>query len=74
MRRLWRRRFDPDILVYLDASPEAVRQRLGFLPYGDTYNRQRARLGLARQEADIVVDTSSLTAEQVLRQVVDALP
>ncbi len=74
VRRLWRRRFEPDILVFLDASLEAVRQRLGSISYGDTYNRQRDRLELARREADIVVDTTALTAEEVLRQVLDALP
>lgn len=74
VRRLWRRRFDPDLLVYLDASPEAVRRRLGSLPYGDTYTHQRARLELARREANVRVDTSALTPEEVLRQVLDALP
>lgn len=73
VRRLWRRTFMPDFLVYLEASPGTVRNRLGVFPYGDTYNRQVARLALAREEADMVVATDDLSVEQVLQTVVDAL-
>jgi len=74
LRRLWRRTFVPDLLVYLSASAASVTQRLGFRPYGDTYNRQVARLELARAEADILVETDPLSAEQVLELVLSALP
>lgn len=64
--RLWSRFWDPDVLVYLEASDVAVARRLGRTDHGDIYRRQRERLALARQECDIYIDTDALTPGEVL--------
>lgn len=72
--RLWRRFWDPDVLVYLDASDRVVEARLGRHDHGEIAARQRERLALARQECDIYVDTDPLTPAQVLDYVLAYLP
>lgn len=63
---MWQRLVDPDVLIYLDVSYEAYRQRRPKDDAGPEYlEMQRARLAHARANADLAVDTSELTAADV---------
>jgi cytidylate kinase len=71
---MWRRLVDPDVLIYLDLSYAAYRQRRPKDDAGPEYLKmQRARLGHARAHANLVIDTSRLTAEAVATRVLAAL-
>ncbi|MEZ4539715.1 MAG: hypothetical protein R3C43_06990 [Chloroflexota bacterium] len=71
---MWRRLVDPDVLIYLDLSHEAYRQRRPKDDAGPDYlAMQRERLAHARAHADLVVDTSGMTAEAVRAYVLAAL-
>lgn len=72
--RLWKRFWAPDLLIYLEASDVAARERLGRLGNGELLRRQRERLRVARRECDIYVDTSELSPSQVLEAVLRQLP
>jgi len=63
---MWRRLVDPDVLIYLDLSYETYRARRPHDDAGPEYlDMQRARLAHAREHADLVVETSGMTAEEV---------
>lgn len=63
---MWRRLVDPDVLIYLDLSHAAYRQRRPKDDAGPEYlDLQRERLAHARAHADVVIDTSKMTAEAV---------
>ena len=71
---MWRRLVDPDVLIYLDLSHEAYRARRPHDDAGPAYlEMQRGRLAHARAWADVVVDTSNLSAEEVSARVLGAL-
>lgn len=71
---MWQRRVAPDVLIYLDLSHEAYRQRRPKDDAGPEYlEMQRGRLAHAREHADLVVDTSDMTAEAVSAYVLDVL-
>jgi chloramphenicol 3-O-phosphotransferase len=71
---MWRRLVDPDVLIYLDLSYEAYRERRPHDDAGPEYlDRQRARLAHAREHADLAVDTSGMTAETVRQKVIEFL-
>lgn len=62
---MWDRIVHPDVLIYLDADDETLRQRRSGLT--DEYlSRERERLQHAREHADLVIDTSTLTPDEVL--------
>lgn len=66
VKDMWQRLVDPDVLIYLDVSHEVYRQRRPTDDAGPEYlEMQRARLAHARVHADLVVDTSRMTAEAV---------
>jgi hypothetical protein len=66
VKDMWLRRVNPDVLVYLDVSHEAYRQRRPKDDAGPEYlEMQRARLAHARAHADLVVDTSGTEAIEV---------
>jgi nicotinamide riboside kinase len=74
VRDMWQRLVDPDVLIYLDLSHEAYRQRRPKDDAGPEYlARQRERLAHAREHADLVIDTSELTAEAVWARVMALL-
>ncbi len=74
VKDMWRRRVDPDVLIYLDLSHEAYRKRRPKDDAGPEYlEMQRERLAHAREYADLVVDTSELSAEAVRELVLRAL-
>jgi nicotinamide riboside kinase len=71
---MWRRLVDPDVLVYLDLSHAAYRERRPKDDAGPEYlEMQRERLAHARAHAEVVVDTSGLTAEAVRELVLSEL-
>jgi len=71
---MWQRRVNPDVLIYLDLSHEAYRQRRPKDDAGPEYlAMQRERLAHAREHADLVVDTSGMTTEEVSAHVLEAL-
>lgn len=71
---MWQRLVDPDVLIYLDLSHEAYRARRPKDDAGPEYlDMQRARLAHARTRADLVIDTSGMTAEAVGEHVLSVL-
>jgi hypothetical protein len=67
---MWQRLVAPDVLIYLDLSHEAYRQRRPKDDAGPEYLAiQRQRLAHAREHADLVIDTSELSAEAVWARV-----
>ena len=66
---MWRRLVDPDVLIYLDISYEALLERRPHFGERAYLEREKARLAHARAHADLVVDTSALLAEAVAARV-----
>lgn len=65
---MWDRIVHPEVLIFLDADDETLRQRRSGLT--DEYlTRERDRLAHARKHADLVIDTSDLTPDEVLERV-----
>ncbi len=62
---MWQRLTRPEYLIFLDVSPDVAlsRREMGF--YALVVHRQQARLDHARQHADLVIDTDSLSPQQV---------
>jgi len=71
---MWRRLVDPDVLIYLDISYEALLARRPHFGEPEYLEREKARLAHARAHADLVVDTSELAAEEVRERVLESLP
>jgi len=70
VKDMWQRLIDPDVLIYLDLSHEAYRARRPKDNAGPEYlAMQRERLSHAREHADLVVETSGMSAEGVREQV-----
>ena len=70
---MWRRLVDPDVLIYLDISYEALLERRPHFGEREYLEREKARLAHARAHADLVVDTSELAVEVVAAQVMSLL-
>ena len=67
---MWRRLVDPDVLIYLDLSHEAYRARRPRDDAGPEYlDMQRRRLAHALAHADLVLDTSEMTSDEVWARV-----
>ncbi len=66
MPYMWQRITSPDILIFLDASFPVctARRRLSWTEAD--YGEQVRRLAHARQHADLLIDTDTLTVSQVL--------
>ncbi len=72
---MWQRLNPPDLLVYLDVTFDAARQR-GQLGTGwdQSYlDEQHHRLRHARAHCDLYLETSDLSEEQVLTEVLEFL-
>jgi thymidylate kinase len=73
VQAMWQRIAKPDILIFLDASfPVSTARRQLSWQKAD-HEEQYRRLAHARQHAHVVIDTDSLTPEQVLQKVLDYL-
>jgi len=65
---LWQQFDQPTLLIYLDATLEAQRQRRPDVSWDARYlQTERERLSHARDHADLKIDTSALTPETVWR-------
>jgi deoxyadenosine/deoxycytidine kinase len=63
---MWKRLTNPDLLIYLEASYPATIERRKLNWSESEYSEQIRRLEHARVNADIVINTNSLTSEEVL--------
>lgn len=71
---MWQRITHPDILIYLDVSPEIAALREGLDNPSSWWEDERAiRLAHARAHCDLYVDTSHLTPEAILTRVIQFL-
>lgn len=63
---MWKKIANPDILIFLQCSFEnsTSRRNLNWLPAD--YEEQQRRLAHARENADIYIDTDTLTVDEVL--------
>ena len=62
---MWLRLVDPDVLIYLDVTYEALLARRPTCGEQEYLEREKARLAHAREHADLVVDTSGTEAIEV---------
>jgi len=71
VKDMWQRLTNPDLLVFLNVSyASSCRRRK--LDWSTTdWQEQQERLSHARENADLYLDTDVLSAEQVLKRVVD---
>ncbi len=71
---MWQRITHPDILIYLDVSPEVAAQREGLAEPASWWEEERTvRLAHARAHCDLYLDTSMLTTSEVLERVLQFL-
>ncbi|OQA45964.1 MAG: hypothetical protein BWY52_01037 [Chloroflexi bacterium ADurb.Bin325] len=71
---MWQRITRPDVLVYLDASLAAVRQRRRDPEFPrDLYEQELARLRHAREHCHLYIHTDALTPAEVLAAALDGL-
>lgn len=70
VKDMWQRLTNPDILVFLDASWFITNQRLNLNWTEAEWQEQQFRLRHARENADLYLDTNTLSIEQVLESVV----
>ena len=66
MQYMWQRITNPDVLVFLNASFEVSTRRRKLNWTEADYDEQQRRLTHARQHADIIIETDTLTPEKVL--------
>src|SRR5687768_7213338 len=69
---LWRHR-SPDRLVMLDVDYEVVQARRGRSWPEWIYDLQRQRLEKARHHANVIVNTGTLSIEETISRIVQAL-
>ena len=70
VRDLWNHS-EPDVVIFLDVDIEHIRERRGNPDWPEwIYELQRERLAAARERADLVVDTSALTADELVDAVI----
>ncbi|MBA3534013.1 MAG: hypothetical protein H0T73_19000 [Ardenticatenales bacterium] len=68
---MWRKLLKPDFLIALDAPNEVLRKRRPGIGLSDAVlDEERRRLAHALAHADFTLDTSVLSAEEVVREVV----
>ncbi len=73
VKTMWKQLTNPDILVYLQVSyPETIKRRNLNWTRAE-YDEQLNRISNAREYADIIIETDSLTSEEVLNETVTKL-
>ncbi|MBN2389331.1 MAG: hypothetical protein JXR84_01325 [Anaerolineae bacterium] len=71
---MWQRISNPDVLIYLDVSMDVAAQRERLEQPSSWWVEEReVRLAHARAHCDFYVDTSTLSPEKILAQVVHFL-
>lgn len=73
VQAMWQIITKPDALIYLHSSFETstARRKLNWLERD--YNEQLRRLAHAREHANLIIETDSLTIEAVLQKALDYL-
>ena len=66
VKDMWQRISHPDLLIFLDASFPISTDRRKLNWFESDHAEQQRRLSHARQHADLIVDTNTLTPDQVL--------
>jgi chloramphenicol 3-O-phosphotransferase len=67
---LWQRFNKPDMLIYLDVDQEIAAQREGLSKPSSWWDEEReVRLAHARRHADLYIDTSDVTPDEVFAEV-----
>ena len=70
---MWSKVVSPDILIYLDVSfEESLARRPSDMTLKE-FEEQALRLDHARQHADLYIQTSNLSPNEILEQVIDFL-
>jgi len=71
VKDMWQRLTNPDLLIFLQASFPVTRQRKSGMQFWKEadYNEQQRRLAHALEHADLVIDTDTLTINEVLAKV-----
>ena len=68
---MWQRIRPPNWLIFLDADLPAQGERRPDVSWSERWRRtELQRLAHARSHADLLIDTSSLTPEEVLQEIV----
>ncbi len=62
---MWERITNPDLLIFLNSSFEVSTQRRKLNWTETDYQEQQRRLAHAHQHADLIIETDSLTIEEV---------
>ena len=70
---MWKRITNPDLLIYLNASFESCTKRRKLNWTNEDYQEQLRRLSHAREHADLIIDTDSISPDEVLSKLVDYL-
>jgi guanylate kinase len=73
VKDMWQRLTNPDVLVFLDAPFSRTVQRRQLDWSEADWQEQQHRLRHARENADLYLETDTLSAEQVLERVVEWL-
>jgi dephospho-CoA kinase len=66
---MWQRITRPRYLVYLDVSREVAERRLGQRFPPDAWQEMAGRLAHARAHADLILETDTLTPDEVAERV-----
>ncbi|HBY93977.1 MAG: hypothetical protein M5U01_07210 [Ardenticatenaceae bacterium] len=71
---MWRKLLAPDVVIALEARDEVLQARRSDVDLDSKYlATERERLAHARRHADLALDTSDLTPEQVYERVIELL-
>jgi len=70
---MWQKTTNPDLLIFLDASFEICTRRRRLNWTKADYDEQHCRLAHARQNANLIIETDTLTADEVLTSVLEFL-
>lgn len=71
--QMWELLVDPDYLIYLDVSFPVSRERTDSNWQETIFNKQVARLGHARDHADLIINTDQKSPEEILTSVLEFL-
>jgi len=68
---MWKKITNPEILVYLHASYDVTMNRKKFHWTEKEYDEQIHRLSHARSHADVLIQTDTISAQEVLARILD---
>jgi hypothetical protein len=71
VKDMWKKIANPDILVYLNVAYPTTLQRKNLDWSYDEYLEQITRLSHAHNFADLIIETDSLSPQQVLDKILD---